>query len=469
MTTVIKKMVSKNHCRMQQDGFDLDLSYILDNLIAMGYPADKLEGMYRNNIEDVSQFLELKHSAHYKIYNLCEERTYNASKFKTGIVVKYPFVDHDPPPMKIIPVFCEDVHEWLNRDANNVAAVHCKAGKGRTGLMICCYLLHSGQCKTAKEALEFYASKRTHDGNGVTIPSQQRYVGYYEYLLRASSDVKYWPRPVNLTMIRLEGNLMKHSNIVFRLTLTSPEIIYTSSSIKWKKCSGKKFSTGSTSSTSTYSHQRQPSYFNIELEDGLMLIGDVKLEIFSRPVKILRKLELCHGWFNTFFVNMESTLPLQNRQPQAQPVHSSHHRLQSCSGSSSKQDNLGSDNSSSVKAKFTKIEQEKLGKPSCTKSIDQAMTKDTSLKPVDRDSPSSSLKNSPKQHYTIIFSKDSLDKANKGKVGKAFSGDFAVHLILTDPSLTSGDSDSSTSRRHHSHNQSGGGDGGDTADLEDGC
>jgi hypothetical protein len=127
------------------------------------------DALYRNPIEEVVEFFALRHPGRYKIYNLCSEREYEPQMF-AGPVARFPFDDHNPCPLELIGRFCEDVDVWLGAHAENVIAVHCKAGKGRTGLMISCYLIHSRLAADAVEALAMFSKNRTKDGKGVTIP-----------------------------------------------------------------------------------------------------------------------------------------------------------------------------------------------------------------------------------------------------------------------------------------------------------
>jgi phosphatidylinositol-3,4,5-trisphosphate 3-phosphatase/dual-specificity protein phosphatase PTEN len=185
MANFIKKVVSKEKRRYEEDGYNLDLTYITGRIIAMGFPAQHIEAIYRNSLEDVKKMLEQKHRDHYKLYNLCSERSYDVAKFQNRVAY-YPFDDHNPPEFSMMKTFCEDVEKWLAKNEENIAVVHCKAGKGRTGLMICAYLLHCKHNKmtNSEEVLRFYASKRTHNDQGVTIPSQRRYVDYYAAMLQ---------------------------------------------------------------------------------------------------------------------------------------------------------------------------------------------------------------------------------------------------------------------------------------------
>lgn len=182
VTSLIRNVVSKNKKRFQQDGFDLDLSYITPQIVAMGYPSSGFESNYRNPAKEVLRLLESKHKNNWKIYNLCEERQYDPSTFFAR-VESFGFKDHQAPPLVLMSPICKNITRWLT-DKDKVVCLHCKAGKGRTGTIIAAYLLESGKCKTAQEALDFFGVARTKDGKGVTIPSQRRYVHYYERCLK---------------------------------------------------------------------------------------------------------------------------------------------------------------------------------------------------------------------------------------------------------------------------------------------
>lgn len=114
--------------------------------------------------------------------------------------------------------------EWLTANPGHVAAVHCKAGKGRTGkrrrtrrdhttvvshvlsaagTMICCYLLHCRIQVDADDCLRHYGIERTYDGKGVTIPSQRRYVHYYANLLKSRRKYERIPLQVRAPHFRI--------------------------------------------------------------------------------------------------------------------------------------------------------------------------------------------------------------------------------------------------------------------------
>lgn len=80
--------------------------------------------------------------------------------------------------------------------------IHCLAGKGRTGTLICCYLMYCGRFAKVDDALDYYARKRFYKGGGVTQPSQRRYVHYFGELLK---NWKKTPVLKNLVSVSLLG------------------------------------------------------------------------------------------------------------------------------------------------------------------------------------------------------------------------------------------------------------------------
>ncbi|XP_021297692.1 phosphatidylinositol 3,4,5-trisphosphate 3-phosphatase and protein-tyrosine-phosphatase PTEN1 isoform X2 [Herrania umbratica] len=194
-SSFIRNLVSKKRRRMVVGGYDLDMSYITDRLLAMSFPAERMRAMYRNPLWQVKSVLEMRHQGHYKIYNLCIEEDYDPLHFH-GRVEKFPFDDNHVPSLEMMKLFCESVHSWLSDDPKNIAVIHCMAGKGRTGLMVCAYLVFTGML--AEEALHLYAQKRTTNNEGVSIPSQRRYVGYWENILSFPRGVSNGLPDVNL-------------------------------------------------------------------------------------------------------------------------------------------------------------------------------------------------------------------------------------------------------------------------------
>ena len=192
------------------------MAYITERVIGMGFPAIGAETLYRNSRDDLKSFLDRFHGE-YKVYNLCIEkgRIYEKELWDEKKVALFPFNDHAPCPIKLILDFCVDICLYLAANPKGVAAIHCKAGKGRTGVMIVSYLIFSGLCQTTEEALKHYASQRTLNNKGVTIPSQIRYIKYFESYLYANYEkpfLKCIPKMIKYDLNKGYKNMILNYN-----------------------------------------------------------------------------------------------------------------------------------------------------------------------------------------------------------------------------------------------------------------
>ena len=172
---ILRQIVSGPKNRYREDGYNLDLTYITPRLIAMAYPAESVvEKMYRNSIDDVAKFLNKNHKDNYQIINVSGRKI--NEEVLTNIHSFY-WEDHKTPQFPILFQICEIMLDHLCQAPEKVCVVHCNHGKGRTGTLICCFLLFIGFFAWAAEAMKFYAKRRfEEEGYGVTQPCQIKYI-----------------------------------------------------------------------------------------------------------------------------------------------------------------------------------------------------------------------------------------------------------------------------------------------------
>ncbi|NXN18730.1 TENS3 protein, partial [Indicator maculatus] len=186
-----------------EEGYELDLTYITERIIAVSFPASCSEETYLHNLQDVTRMLKSKHGDNYLVLNLSEKR-YDLAKLNPKIVdVGWP--DLHAPPLDKVCTICKAMESWLNSDPQHVVVIHCRGGKGRIGVVISSYMHFTNVSVSADQALDRFAMKKFFDDkvSALMQPSQRRYVQFLSGLL--SGSVKMNATPLFLHYVILHG------------------------------------------------------------------------------------------------------------------------------------------------------------------------------------------------------------------------------------------------------------------------
>ncbi|XP_034039166.1 tensin-3-like isoform X2 [Thalassophryne amazonica] len=186
-----------------EEGYELDLTYITERIIAVSFPRGCSEEVYSHNLKDVTRMLKSKHADNYLIINLSEKRHDLSRMNPKTLDMGWP--DQHAPPLDKICTICKAMESWLNADPLHVAVIHCRGGKGRIGVIISSFVHFTDISASADQALDRFAMRKYYDDkvSAMMTPSQKRYVWILNSLL--SGSMKINASPLFLHCIILHG------------------------------------------------------------------------------------------------------------------------------------------------------------------------------------------------------------------------------------------------------------------------
>uniref|UniRef100_A0A8C1CRV5 Phosphatase tensin-type domain-containing protein n=1 Tax=Cyprinus carpio carpio TaxID=630221 RepID=A0A8C1CRV5_CYPCA len=114
-------------CLQMEEGYDLDLTYVTERIIAVSFPQDCFEEMYLRTLRDVTRMLKSKHADNYLVrirYTFSQEKR-SLMKF-CHYTLDTGWLDFHAPPLDKICSICKATESWLNADPLHVVVIHCR-------------------------------------------------------------------------------------------------------------------------------------------------------------------------------------------------------------------------------------------------------------------------------------------------------------------------------------------------------
>lgn len=231
MSSLIKKLVSTPTKSYTNDyGIPLDLSYITDRILVCSCPVSTFpQVLYRNSINDLVNFLDISHPSHWSIWNFKNENPDDYSfALENDLKNKlhhFPWPDHEAPPFQLILSAVASIHQYLEDSPSNVAVLHCKMGKGRSGLIAVAYLMIYENYSRI-QACQLFTKKRMKQGfgEGVSILSQLKYLSYCSYYKVLPYQPQLLAPKINSIRVLLFEQKDTHPYQDFKLSLVSYDL-----------------------------------------------------------------------------------------------------------------------------------------------------------------------------------------------------------------------------------------------------
>ncbi|XP_053907539.1 tensin-2 isoform X12 [Cuculus canorus] len=239
--------------------FPFDLTYVTERIICLRFPPALDEPRYRRHLREVAAMMASRHRDHYMIFNLSEKRR-DIVRLNPK-VQEFAWPDLHAPPLDKLCSICKALEGWLRGHPQNVAVLHCKGSKGKTGVIVAAYMHYSNVCASAEQALSTLSMRKFCEEKVTLQPSQRRYISSLGGLLGGSIRMNSSPLFLHHVLLPpLPAFHPGHDFQPFLKIYQSLQLVYTSG---------------------VYSTP-EPQSLCITLEPALLLKGDVMVKCYQR-------------------------------------------------------------------------------------------------------------------------------------------------------------------------------------------